>query len=171
MCWLKRSVKGLSEISSVPSLFSLTASLVQIWSASQKPASEPANCLLLSTSPWKTWTSGSSPLTEAVSEDTSILEGMCCGTWHEMKIHPIVFLNACYRSYCEQLIYAYVSFKKKRILTFVSQNTITGSSSEVTDSLMTFAGKLQSFMGLLRHCFELKRETYVFWPFTTLRKD
>lgn len=86
----------------VNSLFSLTASLVQIWSASQKPASEPANCLLLSTSPWKTWTSGSSPLTEAVSEDTSVLEWMCSDTWHSE------FLNACCRSYFEQFIHAYV---------------------------------------------------------------
>lgn len=72
ICWwvrLKYIVTGLSEVSSVPSLFSLTASLVQIWSASQKPASEPANCPLLSTSQWKTWTSGSSPLTEAVSKN------------------------------------------------------------------------------------------------------
>lgn len=45
---------------------------------------------------------------------------------HEIKIHPIYFLNMCYRSYSESLTCAYVYFD----LVMFNQKVITGSSGE-----------------------------------------
>lgn len=53
---------------------------------------------------------------------------------YEITIHPLYFLNMCYRTYCQWFIHVYFYVD----LVVFNQNAITWCSSEITDFSLTY---------------------------------